>query len=132
MQVTLPVGLTSIGSEAFLRCFALDSLDIPDAVTVIGDSAFDGNLTLFVGENTEAHRYALAKGLVYWLRDQTLVPAEAITAEKASLTLLKGVAYTLPKYIQPQKNEIMPLATTSIDLEIVIPSEVIQRKTSII
>jgi len=37
-----------------------------------------------------------------------------------------------PKYIQPQKNEIMPLATTSIDLEIVIPSEVIQRKTSII
>ena len=39
--------------------------------------------------------------------------------------------YTMEYYSAIKKNKIMPLAATRMDLEIVILSEVIQRKTNI-
>ena len=40
--------------------------------------------------------------------------------------------YTMEYYSAIKKNEIMPLAATRMDLEIIIPSEVSQTKTNII
>ena len=40
--------------------------------------------------------------------------------------------YTMEYYSAIKKNEIMPFAATWMDLEIIIPSEVSQRKTNII
>ena len=39
-SVTIPEGVTSIGSYAFYRCSSLTSITIPDSVTSIGDYAF--------------------------------------------------------------------------------------------
>ena len=41
-SVTIPNGVTSIGSGAFFGCSSLTSITIPDSVTSIGRSAFDG------------------------------------------------------------------------------------------
>ena len=40
--------------------------------------------------------------------------------------------YTMEYYSAIKKNKIMPFAATQVDLEIIILSEVIQRKTNII
>ena len=40
--------------------------------------------------------------------------------------------YTMEHYSAIRKNEIMPFAATCMDLEIIIPSEVSQRKTNIV
>ena len=42
LSVSLPEGLTSIGSEAFRDCSSLTSITIPNSVTSIGGSAFSG------------------------------------------------------------------------------------------
>lgn len=39
-EVRLPEGLKKIGYNAFIRCYALESIDIPDAVTVIEKQVF--------------------------------------------------------------------------------------------
>ena len=40
--ITIPDGVTSIGSSAFQNCSSLTSITIPDSVTSIGSSAFYG------------------------------------------------------------------------------------------
>ena len=39
-SVTIPGGVTTIGTRAFQNCTALTSITIPNSVTSIGDSAF--------------------------------------------------------------------------------------------
>ena len=41
-SVTIPDGVTTIGSMAFRDCYLLTSIAMPDSVTSIGESAFDG------------------------------------------------------------------------------------------
>jgi uncharacterized repeat protein (TIGR02543 family) len=41
-SVTIPDGVTAIGSFAFYQCYILDSIDIPNSVTSIGIWAFSG------------------------------------------------------------------------------------------
>ena len=41
-SITIPDSVTSIGSSAFYKCSSLTSINIPDSVTFIGDSAFAG------------------------------------------------------------------------------------------
>lgn len=41
-EVTIPTGVTSIGSSAFKNCTAVTTVTIPDGVTSIGYSAFSG------------------------------------------------------------------------------------------
>jgi hypothetical protein len=44
-HVTLPVGVTSIGYDAFYGCYDLTNMTIPQSVTSIGDNAFNGGCT---------------------------------------------------------------------------------------
>lgn len=44
--MTLPNGLTSIGTYAFHGCTCLESIDIPQSVVIIGASAFEDCNTL--------------------------------------------------------------------------------------
>ena len=39
-SVTLPDGLTVIGTDAFNRCYSLTSVNIPESVTTVGNNAF--------------------------------------------------------------------------------------------
>jgi surface protein len=39
-SVTLPDGLTVIGTDAFNRCYSLSSVNIPESVTTVGNNAF--------------------------------------------------------------------------------------------
>ena len=41
-EVVIPSCVTTIGDEAFKRCYDLRSVTIPDSVTTIGDFAFYG------------------------------------------------------------------------------------------
>ena len=45
-SVTIPDGVTSIGTNAFFAATSLTSITIPDSVTTIGDSAFDSCFSL--------------------------------------------------------------------------------------
>ena len=100
-SVILPDGLTQINAEAFAHCGSLAEINIPDAVYFISDGAFDGGIRLIVGSNTLALRYAQRQGLAYRLRGQMPIPAQTITADKAALTLMTGVSYTLSVTLQP-------------------------------
>ena len=42
-SVTIPDSVTSIGNQAFIRCWRLTSVTIPDTVSSIGDSAFESS-----------------------------------------------------------------------------------------
>lgn len=59
-EVILPKGLEAICNEMFLKCFSLTHIDLPDTITEIGDSAFEGcylqsiefpNSLLKIGDN---------------------------------------------------------------------------------
>ena len=100
-EVLLPAGLVSIGREAFSRCHALLILDIPDSVNRIGSNAFSEEVTLLVGDGTEGRNYAQNNGLAFRLRNQAVIPALAITAEKTELTLLTGKRYMLSAAVSP-------------------------------
>ena len=61
--VALPEGLTSIGDDAFVGCASLTS---------IGEGAFDGcsdTLTLTVPRDSYAHQYAIDNGIPYTCSD---------------------------------------------------------------
>ena len=45
-SITIPDGVTSIGSDAFNGCYSLASITIPDGVTSIGSDAFNGCYSL--------------------------------------------------------------------------------------
>ncbi len=64
--VTIPEGVSEIGSGAFAGCSGLWVVQIPASVTKIGDNAFDsGNrhLTLAVEKGSAADQYAKANGI---------------------------------------------------------------------
>lgn len=65
--VTLPEGLASIGSDAFMLCGGLIGITIPDSVTSIGKEAFAlcDDLVLSVKEGSAAEQYANEDGLAY-------------------------------------------------------------------
>ena len=45
-EVVLPDGLTDIGNEAFMECKALTDINIPDSVTTLGSAAFSTCISL--------------------------------------------------------------------------------------
>ena len=45
-SVTIPIGITSIGNEAFQSCVSLETLIIPNTVTSIGNNAFNSCIAL--------------------------------------------------------------------------------------
>ena len=100
-EVIMPDGLLSIGREAFNHCYGLATLDIPDTVTQIGSNAFGEETTLLAGEGTETQNYAQNNLLAFRLRNQEVIPALSITAEKTGLTLLSGVRYMLSATVTP-------------------------------
>ena len=66
-EVVLPEGLTLINGEAFQGFQDLESVTIPDSVTDIEESAFDGceRLTIHAREGSFAERFAAARGIPF-------------------------------------------------------------------
>ena len=100
-NVVLPDGLVQLGSGAFRGCEALGELEIPDSVAAIGTGAFPRGISLVVGEDSEALRFAQAEGLAYRVRGQEIIPAVSVAVEKDSLTLMEGRIYTLSATVEP-------------------------------
>ena len=40
-QITVPVGVTKLGDNAFRECKKLESVELPETIETIGDSAFE-------------------------------------------------------------------------------------------
>ena len=80
-NVTIPKGVTEIGSSAFSRCKSLASVSIPGSVTEIGYNAFNGCTSLaeihYAGSKEQW--YAVKKGKD-WKED---VPAKDVLVRKA-------------------------------------------------
>ncbi|MBQ2847493.1 MAG: leucine-rich repeat domain-containing protein [Clostridia bacterium] len=64
-SVTIPDSVSVIGTAAFKNCTALETAVIPDSVTEIADDAFEGcaNLVIYCSDNSYACAYATAKGI---------------------------------------------------------------------
>lgn len=67
ISITLPDSVTSIGKQAFSGCARLTSITLPGSVTEIEGDAFDGcpNLILIVERGSKAADYCEMKGLNY-------------------------------------------------------------------
>lgn len=65
--ITIPSSITSIGELAFSNCRSLKSVSIPDRVRAIDKRAFSGcgNLTLAVGRDSYALKYAISNNIPY-------------------------------------------------------------------
>jgi hypothetical protein len=70
-EVDLPEGVVMLAG-AFQYCDQLEVLNIPDSVTTIEGSCFKGDdqLTLIVGHDTEAERYAKEHDIPYRYREE--------------------------------------------------------------
>lgn len=64
-SVMIPDSVSVIGTAAFKNCTSLETAIIPGSVTEIADDAFDGcdNLTILCFENSYVHAYAQAQGI---------------------------------------------------------------------
>ena len=74
-SITIPNSVTSIGEWAFGGCTGLTSIIIPDSVTEISWGAFDGcsNLVIKTPENSTAHKYALENDIDFELIEPVTV-----------------------------------------------------------
>ena len=69
-RVKLPSKLEYIGHGSFFNCKALEELDIPDSVNYIEDSfRMCPNLTLIVGKDSYAQKYAEENNIKYRIRE---------------------------------------------------------------
>ena len=69
-RVKLPSKLEYIGKGSFFNCKALEELDIPDSVNYIEDSfRMCPNLTLIVGKDSYAQKYAEDNNIKYRIRE---------------------------------------------------------------
>lgn len=60
-QIIIPDGVTSIGEYAFMDCRELMQLHIPQSVTEIADTAFDGAVELAIYTSPDAPAYQIVK-----------------------------------------------------------------------
>lgn len=65
--VKCPDGLISIGARAFSMCHSLQAIIIPESVTFIDPTAFEGvtEITIYAPEDSVAHEYALSHNMNY-------------------------------------------------------------------
>lgn len=70
-SMKLPSSCTSIGNNAFYNCSSLRRVEIPDSVTTIADTSFEGcdNLVIICSANSYAAEYAASKGIDFITTD---------------------------------------------------------------
>ena len=64
----LPNTVTTIGKQAFGYCSNLSKIIIPESVTSIDDTTFEGildNLTIYGKKNSYAHQYAKRNNIAF-------------------------------------------------------------------
>ncbi len=99
-SITIPDSVTSIGYEAFYGCTRLTSITIPNSVTSIGDCAFENcfRLTIYCYENSYAHTYAVDEDIDFILiNTQTPIAPALQTKTETTVTLvpIDGYEYKL-------------------------------------
>lgn len=113
--------VTRIGGSAFVGCYSLDSITLPDSLTSIGDSAFDSfissviipasvtsigdwaffnnrYLTLTIPKGSYVEQYALSKAIPYVYSEESDNPATPTAPSEYSYTLNDDGTATITGY----------------------------------
>ncbi len=82
--ITIPSTVKSIGLQAFADCHALQKLTVPSSVTTFASSDIFSNtpVTLYVEENSAAHKYAVKENVKFVLIKAPDTPTTTTTAKK--------------------------------------------------
>ena len=69
-SINIPDHVTVIGKQAFSQCFALKSLTLPESISEIGESAFEkcDLLSLSVASGSFSEQYCIENNIRYTAR----------------------------------------------------------------
>ena len=116
-EITLPLGVTEIGSEAFSGCVGLTKFTIPTSVTSIGNGAFSAcpNLTRIIATDNTAYKVRnrclieIETKRLIWGSNSSMIPTDG------SVTTIASLAFTANNSKSYTYSVNVPSGVTRID-----------------